>query len=156
MDNSSPHVGCIGGSAALHVLIVQMVQPNCTPGNATVMIVGPQQTSMYVSVPGGQQAYLDVDGTYGYTQAHSAMRPQGSVVGGFAAFQGGGLVNLNPGALGWVACPSTVSSGGGAGVGRFKLVAKNETNAPSLKDCTAVNLKANEWPSNLPAVWQYS
>jgi hypothetical protein len=71
------------------------------------------------------------------------------------AYEGGGLVNLNPGAWGWVACPPR-ASGGGGNDGRWNLVAKNETNAPNLAACSPINLKVTEVPGSTAAAWQYT
>jgi hypothetical protein len=124
----------------------------CPPGNTTVMF---PSSAMAVMVPGGQQYYLDPFWNVGYTQAHSAYVPPGSTIGGFVAYQGGGFVNLNPGAWGWVACPST-ASGGGGNDGRWNLVAKNETNAANLGGCYAVNLRVTQLPSGTLGAWQYT
>jgi hypothetical protein len=140
----------IGGATCSYCPEV-VPRPSCPPGNVTSMYPG---SGMNTMVPGGQQYYLDPFWNIGYTQAHSAYIPQGSTIGGFQAYQGGGFVNLNPGALGWVACPPT-ASGGGGNDGRWNLVAKNTTNAANLNLCTAINLKVTPYTSG-SAAWQYT
>lgn len=83
----------------------------CPAGNITTMVATEGRVSMNVMVPGGQQAYLAPDWNMGYTQAHSAYIPSGSVVTGFSAYEGGGFVNLNGNGWGWVACPPMASGG---------------------------------------------
>jgi len=129
-----------------------VVKPNCPKGDITALYAG---SGMDVEVPGGQQYYLDAYWNVGYTQAHSAYVPPGATIGGFAAYQNGGFVNINTGALGWVACPST-ASGGGGNDGRWNLVAKNSSNAANLNGCTAINLKVNPVPAGTYGAWQYT
>ncbi|KAK3334061.1 carbohydrate binding-domain-containing protein [Cercophora scortea] len=126
----------------------------CPPGNITAISAGSYGggLSMADMVPGGQQVYLDPNWNLAYTQAHSAYIPPGSTVSGFAAYAGGGLVNLNGNGWGWVGCPPTASGGGG---GVWNLVARNSSNAASLNNCTPVNLKINTLPGGSYA-WQYT
>jgi len=128
-----------------------VVQPNC-PAGASTALVAPG--AMDAVVPGGQLFYLDPSGNVAYTQAHSAYIPAGSTVGGVTAYRGGGLVNLNSGGWGWVACPPRASGGGGPG---WNLRARNASNAASLAECSAVNLRVNELaPGTAAAAWQYT
>jgi len=127
-----------------------VVKPNCPPGDYTAMVA---PGAMDTLVPGGQQFYLDPFWNVAYTQAHSAYIPPGSTVGGLTAYRGGGLVNLNSGGWGWVACPPRASGGGGPG---WNLVARNASNAASLGECAGVNLKVNELPQGTVAAWQYT
>lgn len=64
---------------------------------------------MDVEVPGGQQWYIDPSGSLAFTQPHSAFIPSGSQVGGFAAYENGGLVNLDS-PFGFYACPYVSSA----------------------------------------------
>ena len=67
-----------------------------------------------VYVAGGQSWYIDPAGALSFTPAHSANIPQGSQTLNFAAYQGGGLYNLNN-PYGWYACRSgNVTSAGNA------------------------------------------
>ncbi|KAM7195364.1 carbohydrate-binding module family 52 protein [Rhypophila sp. PSN 637] len=131
----------------------EVVGAACPSGNITSIVAGSGGASMNVMVPGGQQAYLTPDWGVGYTQAHSAYIPSGSLTTGFGAYQGGGFVNLNGNGWPWVACPPT-SSGGGGGI--WTLVAKNSTNAASLNLCTPINLKINPLPQGSVGAWQYT
>jgi Carbohydrate binding len=154
--NGAPISACgqhwwIGGSTCSYCPSVVPAN-QCPPGTTTAMFAN---SGMDVEVPGGQQWYLDPSWNVGYTQAHSAFIPPGSIVGGFAAYQTGGLINLNPSALGWVACPPTAAGGGGNN-GKWNLIAKNSTNAANLGGCYAVNLKVNPLPTGTVAAWQYT
>jgi len=130
----------------------------CPPGNITVLRVseyGSSRAGMDVTVPGGQAIYLDPFWSVAYERAHSAYVPPGSIKTGFAAYQGGGFVNLNGNGAGWVACPPEASAEGDDNV--WGLVGKNDTNAEGLKDCTSVNLKVHELPRGQPTnAWQYA
>jgi hypothetical protein len=152
------------------------VVPTCPPGNVTALVASGNtgSFSMDVEVPGGQLAFLNPFWDIGYTQAHSANIPSGSLVTGLAAYQGGGFVNLNgePGPIlfcivtihvpdttcvigngaGWVACPPTAAGGGN---GQWALIGKNATNAANLNGCSAVNLEVNVLPSG-PQAWEYT
>lgn len=80
---------------------------DCPPGNATSFAGGEGGLSMNVEVPGGQLAYVAPDGTFGYTQAHSASLPEGAITDGFtytAPTQQGGVRELT-GPAGFVALP---------------------------------------------------
>ena len=127
----------------------------CPPGNETVIVASNalSTAAMSVVVPGGQQAYLTANGYMAYTQAHSTYIPPGSVTTGFAAYLGGGFVNLNGNGRGWVACPPRASGGGGTA---WNLVAKYDTDPDRFKDCTAINLKVNPLPSGTFGAWQYT
>ncbi|PKS11116.1 hypothetical protein jhhlp_002877 [Lomentospora prolificans] len=138
----------IGGETCSYCPAETVGEENCPPGNVTALYA---PSGLATMVPGGQQYYLDPYWFVGYTQAHSASIPSGSTVGGFAAFENGGFVNLNEGALGWVACYPTASGGGD---GRWTLSARNETNANVGQGCFAVNLKVT--PAEAPAAWQYT
>lgn len=128
---------------------------DCPPGDITAVNTGADGgASMNVEVPGGQRVYLDPYWNMGYTQAHSASIPPGSLISGFAAYSGGGFVNLNGNGYGWVACPPT--SPGGGGEDGWNLVAKNASNSDILGNCYGVNLKVKELDPNSYAAWQYT
>jgi len=61
-----------------------------------------------VEVPGGQQVYVNTDGSLGYTQAHSAFIPPGALTVAFVNEQAGfhGEFGFSGGAL--VACITDV------------------------------------------------
>ncbi|KIH87704.1 hypothetical protein SPBR_08947 [Sporothrix brasiliensis 5110] len=130
----------------------------CPVGNTTVVsapdtAAGSSTPAMDVVVPGGQAVYLDPSGAVGYTQAHSAQMPGGSITGGLVPYSGGGFVNLNSGGYGWAACPPTAAGGGGTG---YTLFAVNADNKATLAGCTPVNLKVNPQPSGTIGAWQYT
>jgi len=143
----------IGGTTAS--FCPTQVGTSCPPGNITAFLASGGTFAMDVEVPGGQQGYLDPFWNLGYTQAHSASIPPGSLTTGFAAYEGGGFVNLNGNGWGWVACPPT-AAGGGGGSDAWNLVAKNETNAANLGGCYGVNLKVNDLPQGTIGAWQYT
>ncbi|OCL02744.1 carbohydrate-binding module family 52 protein [Glonium stellatum] len=82
------------------------VAPYCPSGNETVLY---SSGSMASEVPGGQQWYVDPSGALAFTAPHSAFIPSGSQIGGFAAYQNGGLVNLGS-PFGFYACPHVSQS----------------------------------------------
>jgi len=138
----------LAGTTAAYCPVAQVGSDACPPGRTTSFVAGDGRVSMNVMVPGGQQVYLDAQQwTMGYTQAHSAYVPPGSLREGFGAYEGGGFVNLNGGGLGWVACQE--GSGGG-----WTLRGRNETNAAGLAGCTGVNLRVVK-ESGFGA-WQYT
>jgi len=106
---------------------------------------------MDVTVPGGQQYYVDPYGGLAYTQAHSAYIPPGITVGGIAAYQNGGFINLNS-PFGWVACPPTSAA---QNDGRWGLYLKTQKNAANLGGCTGVNLLVKHFNGG-SAAWQYT
>lgn len=117
------------------------------------MIASEGRVAMDTLVPGGQVVYLDPDWNVGYSQAHSAYIPPGSILTGLAAYEGGGFVNLNGNGYGWVACPPAASGGGGSS---WNLVAKNASNAGSLAKCYGVNLKVHDLAEGTIGAWQYT
>lgn len=127
---------------------------DCPAGTVTAVQAAGGGAGMNAEVPGGQLVYLDAFWNVGFTQAHSAGVPAGSTTSGFAAYHGGGFVNLNGNGYGWVACPPTASGGGGED--GWNLVAKNASNADTLGNCYGVNLKVNELGPNTFAAWQYT
>jgi len=133
----------------------EQVGSACPAGNTTSMVLYGGRVAMNVMVPGGQQAYLDPYWGMAYTQAHSAYIPSGSTTTGFAAYAGGGFVNLNGNGWGWVACPPRASGGGGT---QWVLIARNETSAPTLAQggCVEVNLKVEARPDGSVGAWQYA
>lgn len=100
---------------------------------------------MDVVVPGGQRFFLTRDWTVGYTQAHSALMPNGSTTAGFRAYEGGGFFNLLDGARGWAAC--------GRGAQRV-LHVRNGTNDGELAGCVGLNLRVERFEG--VGAWQYS
>ncbi|ERF74759.1 hypothetical protein EPUS_04928 [Endocarpon pusillum Z07020] len=63
-------------------------------------------------VPGGQAIYARSDGSFGFTQAHSARYPAGALIGGYLTYsktdgaQFGSLGTHAFGATGFMACPT--------------------------------------------------
>ncbi|CZT07700.1 uncharacterized protein RAG0_13055 [Rhynchosporium agropyri] len=69
------------GLAAPTTYCPEIVEPFCPDTDET--IIAGVMGGMYVNVPGGQQIFVRVDGSIGYTQAHSASVPAGAYRGGF-------------------------------------------------------------------------
>lgn len=138
----------VGGETCSYCPTEVVGEENCPPGNVTALYA---PSGLATVVPGGQQYYLDPEWFVGYTQAHSAYVPPGSTVGGFVAFEDGGFVNVNEGALGWATCYPTASGGGG---GKWTLWSRNASSAALGEGCFAVNLKVT--PAEGGAAWQYS
>jgi hypothetical protein len=74
----------LGGGAPSSYCPTEIGAENCPPGNSTVLAGGDNTLSLGVLVPGGQQVYVDADGSLSYTQAHSAYLPEGSIREGFS------------------------------------------------------------------------
>ncbi|KAK0711707.1 carbohydrate binding-domain-containing protein [Lasiosphaeris hirsuta] len=144
----------VGGPTASYCPASVVGPDACPPGNATaVLLAADGRAAMAVVVPGGQEVYLAPDWSVGYTQAHSAGMPAGSVVGGFGAYVGGGFVNLNGDGWGWVACAPPP---GAADDARWRLVGRNATSAAALAGCAPVNLKVVPFNSSSVGAWQYT
>ncbi|CZT43367.1 uncharacterized protein RSE6_03396 [Rhynchosporium secalis] len=69
------------GLAAPTTYCPEIVEPFCPDTDET--IIAGVMGGMYVNVPGGQQIFVRVDGSIGYTQAHSASVSAGAYRGGF-------------------------------------------------------------------------
>ena len=105
---------------------------------------------MNVIVPGGQQAYVTADGQLGYTIAHSASLPEGSVRTPFLytpQASEGTVGNLQFNAQGFNACPTEA-----AGVYQIYAVG-----APAFvrTDCIGINIATSDAGTVTPA-WQFA
>ena len=82
----------------------------CPSGNYTVLAGGQETLSLGVVVPGGQQVYVAPDGTVSYTTAHSAYKPDGSIVDGWSKTEGEnfGFLTFKDGLI---ACPAGEGQG---------------------------------------------
>ncbi|KAJ5584720.1 uncharacterized protein N7459_004520 [Penicillium hispanicum] len=127
------------------------VGAGCPPGNQTVF--APGGNAMDVEVPGGQQVYVDPSGALSFTQAHSALIPPGSAVGGLAyelgqpwnhyTFHGWGTD-------GFMACPTSDH--------RWQVFAAiSNATVPSgnVSDCLGFSAIALTYQGSAPA-WQYA
>lgn len=98
-------------------------------------------------MPGGQVYYIEpAQGALGFTQAHSAYYPPGSVFG-VNAYQKGAFVYL-PG-NGWTACPSEAYPGSYQVFQKLDGLTFNDT-------CVDFTILVKDWPSNVPGAWQYT
>jgi hypothetical protein len=103
----------LGGGAPSSYCPTEIGAENCPPGNSTVLAGGDNTLSLGVLVPGGQQVYVDADGSLSYTQAHSAYLPEGSVREGFSreAPEGGADFGHLDFESGFVACDAGEGQG---------------------------------------------
>ncbi|MCJ1461424.1 hypothetical protein MMC07_000021 [Pseudocyphellaria aurata] len=131
----------------------------CPPGTETVLAAGDTAASLDVSVPGGQQIYVESTGALGFTQAHSAEYPPGSILQGFTLTPGSPSRSLSfsgLGATGFLACPANAS-----GAGPYKVFANvrglKDGNTPggSVQACIGFDALAVEYADERGAAWQY-
>ncbi|KAF2141410.1 uncharacterized protein K452DRAFT_298790 [Aplosporella prunicola CBS 121167] len=105
----------------------------------------PYHPSQFVSVPGGQQYYIEPNGALGFTQTHSASVPTGSVYGG-TAYENGEFKYL-PG-QGWYVCPTST-------VGQWQLFQK--LGGVSFDSaCVGLNVLTKNLDANRSYAWQYT
>ncbi|KAF2835245.1 hypothetical protein M501DRAFT_999278 [Patellaria atrata CBS 101060] len=115
----------------------------CPPGNETLLYAG---SGLSVYVPGGQQYYIEPNGALGFTQAHSASYPTGSLWG-VSAYQEGAFIYLP--SDGWIACPD------GNDASSWQVFAK----LPGLvfaSTCRGFNAVVHGRPSGSFGAWQYT
>lgn len=143
----------LGGGTASYC--PESVGSSCPPGNQTVFL----GSSISVLVPGGQQQYVEPTGRVGYTQAHSAYMPTGSIPGGFNYYKCpsepyGHITTSVFGATGLMACPD-----GSLGTQKYVVFA-NIPNAvvPSgnVQDCIGFDGLTIDYDGPVPAAWQYT
>ncbi|KAF3929094.1 hypothetical protein ABW20_dc0106607 [Dactylellina cionopaga] len=79
----------------------------CPKGKDTSFYINSASSGMNTVVPGGQQLYIGPDGALGYTQAHSASTPPGSIIAGFKILEDQGTFYLTHCEGGFYACPDT-------------------------------------------------
>lgn len=119
------------------------VGPACGSVTNTTKI-DPGGGAMDAEVPGGQQVYIEAQGLYGYTEAHSANVPPGATVGGTLAYEGGYVVNTL--GDGWLACPNSA--------GQYIIVAQRP-GVLYAATCVTLNIATKDPGSNEPGAWQY-
>jgi hypothetical protein len=85
---------------------------SCPSGEFTTFGGGEGRLGMGVVVPGGQEVYIEPDtGAVKYTIAHSAMKPEGSIVSGWTTAAGNGFGILSNENGGFLACPCEEEEG---------------------------------------------
>lgn len=142
----------LGKMTATYCPVVPNVDCSQT-GTSTTVAAQPNTASglsMNVIVPGGQQAYVTPDGQLGYTIAHSAAVPEGSVLSPFLytpQTSAGTVGNLQFNGQGFNACPT-------ASAGVFQVYA---VGAPAFvrTDCIGINIATSNSGTLTPA-WQFS
>ena len=102
--------------------------------------------SQDVLVPGGQVSYIETDGAFGFSQAHSAVIPAGALIG-FAGFEHGYFVYAA--APNWLACPSPTVSGVYQVFASLPGVTYNAT-------CVGLNIVTEDVASGVFGAWQYA
>lgn len=135
----------VGGTTCSYCPVPVVDPARCPAGNVTALSAA--SNAMDVTVAGGQRFFLTARWTMGYTQAHSAMVPDGATTAGFRAFADGGFFNLLDGAWGWAAC--------GTGTRRV-LHVRNSTNGAELRGCVGLNLRVEDFEGDEQGAWQYS
>lgn len=99
-----------------------------------------------MEVPGGQLVYVQSNGALGFTVAHSAGTPAGSVESPFGLTEDGVLTFTGLGATGFVACPT-------AGTFPFQIFAN--VAGGSFDGCLSFTPEAVVWTDG-PGAWQYT
>ncbi|EON66075.1 hypothetical protein W97_05318 [Coniosporium apollinis CBS 100218] len=104
-------------------------------------------SGMSTSVPGGQMFYIDPTGALGYTGAHSAYYPPGSVFG-VTAYKNGdqGEFKYTPGE-GWYACPTTADA-------NVLQIFQKLPGITLASNCTGLNILVTEVGGT--GAWQYT
>jgi len=101
-----------------------------------------------VEVPGGQLVYVQPNGALGFTQAHSASIPTGSVTMTFTLVQGtsfGTFGFSGLGANGFVACPTN---------GTFPYQIYANVAGGNFNDCLGFDALTSNYTQGA-AAWQY-
>ncbi|KKY15556.1 putativebinding protein [Phaeomoniella chlamydospora] len=125
----------------------------CPPGNVTVFD-GPNALS--IEVPGGQQIYVAPSGALGFTQAHTANMPAGSVISPITytpqtgtAYNG--VISTSAfGATGFMACPTTTNNWQ-----VYAAISNATVPTGNLADCLGFDAVTVDWTGANPEAWQY-
>ncbi|KAH8601932.1 hypothetical protein B0O99DRAFT_501190 [Bisporella sp. PMI_857] len=142
----------IGKETATYCPVIENL--DCSQlGNSTSVVAQPlteSGLSLNVIVPGGQQAYVTSDGQLGYTIAHSAAAPEGSVRVPFLYTPQSSentVGNLAFNGNGFNACPTETE-------GVYQIYA---VGAPAFvrTDCIGINVATSSSGTITPA-WQFS
>ncbi|KAF2650941.1 hypothetical protein K491DRAFT_696843 [Lophiostoma macrostomum CBS 122681] len=123
------------------------VGTSCPVGNTTTLAGGDGYLSLGVMVPGGQQAYIDADGSLSYTIEHSAYVPSGAILDGWNKTEN---VGDHFGTLQWtnglIACPPATEGTGWQVFGQRE----NATFSPDCLGFDALTINATG-----VGAWQY-
>ncbi|KAJ6255813.1 hypothetical protein Dda_9423 [Drechslerella dactyloides] len=130
----------------------------CPPGNVTAFFVD-NTASMSVSVPGGQQVYIDPKGALSYTQAHSAAIPPGSITTCFRVMNSpndNNILFFSNGEGDFVACPVAPETGPYQVFVNIKGGLKSE-DVPSGNTADCLGFTAAGGPAQEQvSAWQYT
>ncbi|ORY75793.1 hypothetical protein BCR37DRAFT_383951 [Protomyces lactucae-debilis] len=116
--------------------------------STTSFIVANDRASLAVSVPGGQQVYVNSDGRLSYTVPHSGNTGTGSTVTGFSVSPmatGPNVDLLFNGQESFLACPVADAAG------EYEIFAAEKT---TRTDCTGISILGSANP-NPPSAWQW-
>ncbi|ORY75789.1 hypothetical protein BCR37DRAFT_395467 [Protomyces lactucae-debilis] len=115
--------------------------------STTSFLIASGRASLAVSVPGGQQVYVNSDGRLSYTVPHSGNTGTDSTVTGFSvASSGSSNVNLNfNGKNSFLACPVSGAAG------EYDIYAAEKT---TRTDCTGISILGTP-NANPPQAWQW-
>lgn len=150
----------------------------CPPGTETVLALSENSASLVsnpspsqnqdanpsthfpllqdVSVPGGQQIYVQRTGALGFTQAHSAETPSESTFQGFTLTPGSPFASLGL-STGFLACPADASGAGPYQIfAAVKGLKDEDTPGGSVRDCIAFDALAVEYTGEGSGAWQYT
>ena len=128
----------IGGQPATYCPS-SVPQTLCPPGNQTVLA----GSGLSVLVPGGQQMYIQDNGAWAFTQAHSNDMYNVSYYGGGSGFVNGGY--FGPNSTYWVACP----------VGQQWQVFANLPSVTFSESCLGFYALVVKVPGGTLGAWQY-
>ncbi|KAI4724836.1 hypothetical protein E4T49_07426 [Aureobasidium sp. EXF-10728] len=113
----------------------------CSNTTSTQFVGGDNTLSLDTVVPGGQQVFVGVDGSLGFTAPHSAATRPGAVSTGFSVAQEGQHIQFQ--GQDWLACPID---------GHYGIYAA--AIAKNAAACTGFAFRVAE--SSAPAAWEYS
>ncbi|KAI9710237.1 MAG: hypothetical protein M1820_002730 [Bogoriella megaspora] len=117
---------------------------------------------MNVAVPGGQRYYLNPDGAFSYTVAHSNYTPPHAIVGSTAYTDGMFIYeNVKYPPATWIACPkmgsSTLDGGQSAVKGTWQIFAQLKgVEFRKQQGCVGVTLLAKSGEKETVGAWEYT
>jgi len=132
----------------------------CPPGNVTAFA---GLAALDVEVPGGQLVYVAPEGYLGFTQAHSAYYPPGSIIGpltySFTPGASFGILGTYAfGATGFMACPNTSNLTEVSSWQVFAALQNATVPTGNVADCLGFDAAAIDYisPDGEAAAWQYT
>ncbi|KAI0889235.1 uncharacterized protein GGS22DRAFT_68977 [Annulohypoxylon maeteangense] len=129
---------------------VEELDCSAYPGTRTVFSGGNNTVFLDVAVPGGQQVYVDVDGSLSYTVPHSAYMPEGSNATGWSRSMSqafGAPIILSNNNKFWAICPVTE--------GLPKERTYQVFVGQSKEGCLNTEVRTYTYTSSGPNAWEY-